>query len=306
MSSPIADGARLRRAASSIPAAAPASARPVTAPRFIQHKKEALWFYRFISIGYDRVFNPEQYTEDMRDDALEPAGLLYSRHLKVVDVGGGTGFTTLGIAKHVDPENITLLDQSPDQLQKARQKEALKEVTIMEGDAEDLPFPTDSFDRYVSAGSIEYWPDPQRGIKEAYRVLRSGGVACVIGPVYPTFWLSRFFADMWMLFPKEEEYIEWFQKAGFKDVELKRIGPKWYRGVRRHGLIIGCSVTGVKRASGDSPLKLGPKAEDVSKPVNPIIFLFRFLIGTICAAYYVLVPIYMWIKDQIVPNGMPI
>jgi hypothetical protein len=28
--------------------------------------------------------------------------------------------------------------------------------------------------------------------------------------------------------------------------------------------------------------------------------------GTICAAYYVLVPIYMWIKDQIVPKGMPI
>jgi SAM-dependent methyltransferase len=104
--------------------------------------------------------------------------------------------------------------------------------------------------------SIEYWPDPQRGIKEAYRVLRSGGLACVIGPVYPTFWLSRFFADMWMLFPKEEEYIEWFEKAGFQDVKLKRIGPKWYRGVRRHGLIIGCSVTGVKRASGDSPLEV--------------------------------------------------
>jgi len=87
----------------------------------------------------------------------------------------------------------------------------------MEGDAEDLPFPTDSFDRYISAGSIEYWPDPQRGIKEAYRVLRFGGTACVIGPVHPTFWLSRFFADMWMLFPKEEEYIEWFKRAGFKD-----------------------------------------------------------------------------------------
>lgn len=78
----------------------------------------------------------------------------------------------------------------------------------------------------------------------------------MIGPVYPTFWLSRFFADVWMLFPKEEEYIEWFEKAGFKDVQLKRIGPKWYRGVRRHGLIMGCSVTGVKPASGDSPLKV--------------------------------------------------
>jgi SAM-dependent methyltransferase len=108
----------------------------------------------------------------------------------------------------------------------------------------------------VLFSSIEYWPDPQRGIKEAYRVVKPGGVACLIGPVHPTFWLSRFFADMWMLFPTEEEYIEWFTKAGFEDVKLKRIGPKWYRGVRRHGLIMGCSVTGVKRASGDSPLQV--------------------------------------------------
>lgn len=108
----------------------------------------------------------------------------------------------------------------------------------------------------LSSHSIEYWPDPQRGIREAYRVLKIGGKACLIGPVYPTFWLSRFFADVWMLFPKEEEYIEWFKNAGFKDVQLKRIGPKWYRGVRRHGLIMGCSVTGVKPASGDSPLQV--------------------------------------------------
>lgn len=39
---------------------------------------------------------------------------------------------------------------------------------------------------------------------------------------------------------------QWFTKAGFVDVKITRIGPKWYRGVRRHGLIMGCSVTGVK------------------------------------------------------------
>lgn len=108
----------------------------------------------------------------------------------------------------------------------------------------------------LGASSIEYWPDPQRGIKEAYRVLKKGGKACLIGPVHPTFWLSRFFADVWMLFPTEEEYIDWFTKAGFQDVQLKRIGPKWYRGVRRHGLIMGCSVTGIKPESGDSPLQV--------------------------------------------------
>lgn len=64
-------------------------------------KKEAFWFYRFLSIVYDHVINPGHWTEDMRDEALEPAEL-HARNLQVVDVGGGTGFTTLGIVKHVD------------------------------------------------------------------------------------------------------------------------------------------------------------------------------------------------------------
>ena len=40
--------------------------------------------------------------------------------------------------------------------------------------------------------------------------------------------------------------VQWFTKAGFTDVKIKQIGPSWYRGVRRHGLIMGCSVTGTK------------------------------------------------------------
>jgi len=31
--------------------------------------------------------------------------------LQVVDVGGGTGFCTLGVVKSVKPENVTLIDQ---------------------------------------------------------------------------------------------------------------------------------------------------------------------------------------------------
>ena len=51
---------------------------------------------------------------------------------QVVDVGGGTGFCTQGIVKHVRPQNVTLIDQSPDQLNKARQKADLQGVTIVE------------------------------------------------------------------------------------------------------------------------------------------------------------------------------
>lgn len=134
-----------------MPKCSVSASRPGSQPRFIQHKKEAFWFYRFLSIVYDHIVNPGHWTEDMRDEALEPLDL-YDRNMVVVDVGGGTGFTTLGIVKHVDAKNVTILDQSPHQLAKAKQKEPLKECKIIEGDAEDLPFRTDYADRYVSAG----------------------------------------------------------------------------------------------------------------------------------------------------------
>lgn len=306
---PVAPGAGLQRpriarlpvrvATQETVAAVPAS----VGPRLIQHKTEAFWFYRFLSIVYDSIVNPGHWTEDMREEALEPAKL-DSPDLKVVDVGGGTGFCTLGIVKKVKAANVTLIDQSPHQLAKARGKPALDDVTKLEGDAENLPFATDSFDRYVSAGSIEYWPDPQRGICEAFRVTKPGGVACIIGPVHPTHPVSRFFADAWMLFPREDEYTEWFTKAGFTDVAITRIGPSWYRGDRKHGLIMGCSVTGIKAQAGGSPLKLGPPREvSTSKPGNPLVFLLRMVLGVTAGAYYFLLPIYMYLKHLILPKS---
>src|SRR5919106_840505 len=133
--------------------------------RPIQHKREAFWFYFVVSRVYDRWVNPLFWTPAMRTRALELARL--GPGLDVVDVGAGTGFASEG---------------------------------IVEGDAEDLPFATDSVDRYVSTGSIEYWPDPQRGIAEAYRVLREGGIAMLAGPVRPAHPLARRLADAWMLF----------------------------------------------------------------------------------------------------------
>lgn len=53
-------------------------------------------------------------------------------------------------------------------------------------------------------------------------------------------------------------------------------------------------------------MQLGPKAEDVSKPTNTFVFSLRFILGALAGMYYVLVPIYMWLKDQLVPEGQPI
>ena len=120
----------------------------------------------------------------------------------------------------------------------------------------------------MSAGSIEYWPEPQRGIAEAYRVLRPGGVGVVIGPVRPAGRLARALADAWMLFPAEDEYRAWFERAGFTDVTLHPVAPDWYRNRR---VPYAVAVAGTKPAAGPSPLALGPKpAEQLRAPLRPL------------------------------------
>ncbi len=122
--------------------------------RLIQHKKEAFWFDRFVSIGYDNFINPFFWDEGMRAEVLELARLDRS-DLRVLDAGAGTGFTTTGIVEKVNPKKVTMLDQSPHQLAKAQKKAILNDCQKILGDVEELPFPTDTFDRYVSTGSIE-------------------------------------------------------------------------------------------------------------------------------------------------------
>jgi len=276
----------------------PVEPRPI---RLIQHKKEAFWFYRFLSLIYDDFINPFHWTEEMRDESLKIARLEnLPSNAVVVDVGGGTGFCTQGVVKYARPEQVTILDQSPHQLAQAKKKPELAACKKIEGDAEDLPFETDSCDRYTSAGSIEYWPEPQRGIAEAYRVLKPGGFATIIGPVRPTNPFSKFWADLWMLFPTEEEYIRWYKAAGFTDIQIKYITPKAYRGIRSHGLIMGLTICGRKPVAGLPKIKLGPKSEKTvqegdadSSLFSKLLFLPRFLLGVAAGAYYAILPLFV-------------
>jgi MPBQ/MSBQ methyltransferase len=270
--------------------------------RLIQHKKEAYWFYRFLSLGYDDWVNPLFWTPKMRETALA-AARLDEPGLDTLDAGAGTGFTTEGIVAHVDPARVTMLDQSPHQLARAARRPALAACTRVLGDAEALPFPDDAFDRYVSAGSIEYWPDPQRGIAEAYRVLKSGGVGVVIGPVRPAGRIARALADLWMLFPELDEYRAWFEAAGFQDVTLHPVAPDWYRDRR---VPYAVAVAGVKPRPGPSPLALGPPAEDVRAPLRPLArarVAARFAAGSLVGAAFVPIALAMTLRARMRERG---
>lgn len=256
--------------------------------RLIQHKKEAFWFYRFLSIFYDKLVNPLFWTAWMRKQSLELAQL-DEPGIKVIDVGSGTGFTTEGIAKQVPTASITCVDQSPHQMAKAKAKAALQGCTFKIGDAENIPAETDSFDRYVSAGSIEYWPNPQKGINESYRVIKPGGIALMIGPLLPYKTIPRLMANTWMLFPTEEEYKTWYKNAGFEDIQFIYIKPHWYPDKDGYGL----AIAGRKPKAGLSP---NPAPEiEMESSETPMSFgrglmvFWRVLIGS--TAGFIFIPI---------------
>jgi MPBQ/MSBQ methyltransferase len=259
----------------------------MSAPRLIQRKTEARWFYKVVSQGYDGWINPLFWTAPMRDAALRLARLDRD-DLEVADVGAGTGFGTQGIVRHVAPARVTMVDQSPDQLAKARRKPDLAAVTKRLGDAEDLPLETDRFDRYVSTGSIEYWPDPQRAVAEAYRVLKPGGVAMLAGPLARTHPLARRLSDTWMLFPTEREYRDWFARAGFSEIRTVHAAPAWWRdGWDPYAV----AVSGVKPAAGPSPLGLGPLDAPAAEALTPA-RLARFATGSLAGAAFI--PVALW------------
>jgi MPBQ/MSBQ methyltransferase len=264
--------------------------------RFIQHKAEAYWFYRVVSLGYDRFINPLFWTEAMRDEALALAAL-DRPDLDVADVGAGTGFTTSGIVAAVAPDRVTMIDQSPHQLARAERKPALRAVRKRLGDAEELPLPTDSVDRYVSAGSIEYWPDPQRAIAEAYRVVRPGGVALIVGPLRRTHPLARRLSDAWMLFPSDTEYTEWMRAAGFTDVRRVTVAPPWWR-AEWDGY--GVAIAGVKAAPGASPAAglPSPPREASGERLGPA-RLVRFALGSLAGAAFIPVALWFTLRDRL-------
>ena len=258
--------------------------------QLVQHKKEAYWFYYFLSNFYDDLVNPLFWTVKMRDKSLDLAQL-NRRDLQVVDVGSGTGFTTQGIVEKVNAKNVTCIDQSHGQMSKAKKKTDLQDCTFLIGDAENLPFNNDHFDRYVSAGSIEYWPNPQRGLTEAFRVIKPGGTALMIGPLEPSNPIVRFFAQTWMLFPPREDYFKWMENAGFTNIRHEYVRPHWYN---PHTGEYSIAIAGDKPLDAINPPR--PAITEISEASNEemsfgrkILMWVRVIAGSI--AGFIFIPI---------------
>lgn len=94
---------------------------------------------------------------------------------KVLEIGGGLGTDLAQFAK--GGAEVTDLDLSAGHLGHAKRNFELRglDCTFVHHDAENLPFPDNSFDVVYSNGVIHHTPNTRQVVNEIYRILRPGG-----------------------------------------------------------------------------------------------------------------------------------
>lgn len=134
---------------------------------------------------------------------------------KILDVGAGTGaklqiFQTVGQATGVEisPKAIEFCG-----------KRGLRNV--IQGSAEQLPFPDKSYDLIVYSDILEHLPDPVQALREGGRVLRDSGKIIVTVPAFKFLWSQHDEALCHYRRYEKEELKADFREAGLK---IDRIG----------------------------------------------------------------------------------
>ena len=125
-------------------------------------------FNTLASMGIDRSWR----TALVKAAALGPES-------RVLDLAAGTGDVTLALATQASPAEVVATDITPEMLVIAERKAGSyagpTRLTFREADAQELPFPDDSFDVVTVAFGVRNFPDRSRNFAEVLRVLKPGG-----------------------------------------------------------------------------------------------------------------------------------
>ncbi len=206
---------------------------------------------------YDRVAAVLSFGQDPRWRRAMVAAVDAHAGERVLDVATGTGLVAAALVRRYGC-TVVGLDQSPEMLGAARARLAragdlAARVSLLEGEAERLPFEAGSFDHLTFTYLLRYVEDPGATLAELARVVRPGGRIAMLefgvppnplwraawglythvglptlGRVASREWVStgRFLAhsipDFYARHPLEEIVAMWWA-AGIESVNVRRM-----------------------------------------------------------------------------------
>lgn len=117
---------------------------------------------------------------------------------KILDVATGTGDFAIQLARSIPGAHITGIDLSAGMMDVGRQKiekAGLSErIDLRQGDCLALPWADGTFDAVTVAFGVRNFERLERGYAEMARVLRPGGLLCVVELAVPTKrWVRPFY-----------------------------------------------------------------------------------------------------------------
>jgi demethylmenaquinone methyltransferase/2-methoxy-6-polyprenyl-1,4-benzoquinol methylase len=108
----------------------------------------------------------------------------------MLDVATGTGDVAIMAEALLKPEKIIGIDISDGMLELGREKLRTRQltdvITLQNGDSEAINFPDNSFDAVTVAFGVRNFENLEKGLQEILRVLKPGGMLCVLEFSKPT------------------------------------------------------------------------------------------------------------------------
>jgi len=145
----------------------------------------------------------------------------------ILDVACGLGATTRQVINYYEPENVTGINLSEVQLEKARHNAPGAQFLYM--DAVHLQFPEASFDNVICVESAHHFKTRDIFYKQAFRVLKPGGrlVTSDIGGGPKWLWQANHLRD-------GEDLQKHLEDAGFDDVQVQDVTEDTWGGFCRN------------------------------------------------------------------------
>lgn len=192
-----------------------------------------------LSFGMHRFWK----SRTIRETALEPG-------MKLLDIASGTGDLAIAFAHRAGADAVTATDINYEMLSFCRRRMAAEGLgcSVVQADAERLPFEDASFDRITVSFGIRNMTHKDRALREMLRVLKPGGKLLVLEfskcsaflkPFYDFYsfhfmpWLGgkiaadadsyRYLAESIRMHPDQPTFANLMREAGFADVKWQNL-----------------------------------------------------------------------------------